>query len=294
MARCFRPTHGRSSTLSTQTDRTAHPRLARARHTARRVRQTVTRFDGGVRLLKDIAGRRLSGGPDEVVFRTGGVEVICPNQRGARVPVYEVFAEDAYRMDWFLGDAPDDVVAVDIGAHIGCFTVDLARRHPLATVHAYEASPATAAYLSRNVAANNLSGRVHVHQQAVAAEAGFIDFPDNAGASSLNGLTAPEGTATIEVATVPMTQVLATAGGDAANRRRRVDVVKIDTEGAEYDMVLGSSPDDWLLVERVVMEYHDVPGHGREELLGFFEDAGLREVAHEQVAARQGTTWLRR
>ena len=46
----------------------------------------------------------------------------------------------------------------------------------------------------------------------------------------------------------------------------RVDVVKIDTEGAEYDFVLASDPAAWASVQRVVMEYHDVPGHGWTEL----------------------------
>ena len=73
-----------------------------------------------------------------------------------------------------------------------------------------------------------------------------------------------------------------------------VRLVKIDTEGAEYDIVLGSDPGEWRDVERVVLEYHDVSGHGWPELESFFASAGLSEVAREDTTDRLGTVWLSR
>ncbi len=105
-------------------------------------------------------------------------------------------------------------------------------------------------------------------------------------ASALNGLTSPGG----RLVTVPcrtFAGVVADAGG-------RVDLVKLDTEGAEYAIVLGSRPEDWAGVRTLVMEYHDVPGHSWAELASFLAEAGLTEVAHEPAGPRQGTVWLRR
>lgn len=58
--------------------------------------------------------------------------------------------------------------------------------------------------------------------------------------------------------------------------------------------LLGSKPADWDGVRRVVLEYHDVPGHGWAELEAFFAEAGLETVRHEPATAAQGNAWLRR
>jgi hypothetical protein len=75
---------------------------------------------------------------------------------------------------------------------------------------------------------------------------------------------------------------------------RTADIVKIDTEGGEYDMVLGSDPADWAGVRRVVLEYHDLPGHSWEELEAFFTSAGLSLVHREKFLDRLGMAWLSR
>lgn len=262
--------------------------IQRFRHAARRVRQTLTDFQNGPQLLGGIASHPITGRPDELVFGVNDqLSVICPNRPGARVPVYEVFAEDTYRLAWFTGDLGDDPVAVDIGAHIGCFSLAFAEQHPKGQIEAFEASPSTAVYLQRNIDHNGLSDRVHSHKVAVASNTGTLVFADNVGGSSLNGITAPEGAKQIEVPCVTVADAFATAGIG-------VDVVKIDTEGAEYDMVLNSRSEDWAGVRRVVMEYHDVAGHDWAELEAFFGTVGLTTVAHEPVSPRQGTVWLSR
>jgi FkbM family methyltransferase len=259
------------------------PRLA-----LRRTRQTLTAFDNGPRVLWELAAHRLPWGGDEVVFRAGSDLVVhCPNRPGARVPVYEIFAEDAYRLSSLLEGLTAPVV-LDIGAHIGCFALAVAAAAPAAQVHSYEASPATATWLARNVAANGLADRISTHQVAIAGRRGALSFADNDGGSSLNGLTAPTGsTHQVEVPCITFADAVTDAGG-------HVDLVKIDTEGAEYDFVLSSDAAAWASVRRLVLEYHDVPGHDWFELRDFFAGAGLRVTDLEAATPRQGTAWLAR
>jgi FkbM family methyltransferase len=255
----------------------------------RRVRQTLTQFDNGPSVLAAIVGQRLRRHPTDLLFQIeDNLSIVAPNAPGARVPVYEVFAEDAYHLEWFTSDLGDDLRAVDIGGHIGCFSLAFARLHPTARVQTFEASPSTAGYARRNMERNGFDGRVAVHNTAVSSSTGSLQFADNASGSGLNGLTAPKGTPTIEVPCVTFADALSLAGGP-------VEVVKIDTEGAEYDIVLKSDPSDWAGVQRLVLEYHRVPGRSWEELRTFLSTAGL-EVAHHIWAPdrRLGTAWLSR
>ncbi|MFE6646771.1 FkbM family methyltransferase [Nocardioides sp. NPDC057772] len=259
------------------------PRLA-----ARRIRQSL-RFANGLQVLWQIATGPTRWGTEELVFELrSGETVRCPNVAGARVPVYELFIEDAYRLAELTEGLRDDFVALDIGGQIGCFSTALARHAPKATIHTFEASPTTADWLRRNIAGNDLGERVFPRHLAVTEHVGIMEFADNGSGSGLNGVTAPAGSTT--VVEVPCT----TFGAAVAQAGGRVDLVKIDTEGAEYDIVLSSDPASWASVQRVVIEYHPVPGRSWAELARFFAAVGLVVTRIEAADEGLGTAWLRR
>lgn len=250
---------------------------------SRRVRQTLTAFDNGPGVLLDMARRS-----DELTFRFGDRYAISlPNVPGARVPVYEIVAEDAYRLDWFTRDLPAEYGVLDIGGHIGCFSVALAILRSGAKIWAFEASPSTAAFTQRNVDQNGLTDQITVENVAVSSSAGTLEFADNGAASGLNGITSPGGASMISVPAITFAEAKKLSD-------QPIRLVKIDTEGAEYDIVLGSDPKDWSDVERVVLEFHDVPGHGWSELEAFFTEAGLSVVFREDITERLGSVWLSR
>lgn len=257
---------------------------------ARRLAQTPRTFRNWAAVLKDMALGSAGRGPAELSFRTrSGLRIECPNRPGARVPIYEIFAEDCYRFEWFLGPLLRRPIQVlDIGGHIGTFSCRLAQLHPAARVHAFEPSATTAAFLRRNVAHNGLADRVAVTEKALAAVAGTATFDDNGAGSGLNGL------ATAGHATGTATLVETTSFDDVvAGCPAPVDVVKIDCEGGEYDLVLGSDPAAWSDVQRVVLEWHPVSGHAWPELRDWFAGVGLL-VQDQDVAGVHGCVWLSR
>lgn len=257
-------------------------------YAVRRVRQTLSNFDNGPQILAGLARQRLTGRPPEIEYRlAGGTRVTCPNRPGARMPIYEVFIDDTYRIAWFTRGLGPHPVAVDIGGHIGSFALAFIGVQPDGRVHSFEASPATAEYLRRNVAANDLGDRVTVHEQAVSDTTGTLSFADNGAGSIHNGITSPEETTTIEIPCLSITDALDLAGPE-------IDLLKLDAEGAEYDIVLQSKPEEWARVRRIVMEYHDRPGFTWAEIETFFASAGLRVVRQEPVDDRLGLAWLAR
>src|SRR5215217_1038826 len=68
----------------------------------------------------------------------------------------------------------DGAVVLDIGAHLGYFTVLAAKRG--ATVLAFEPNPRTIAHLRRNLALNGVTDDVRVVQRAVGGEPGTASF----------------------------------------------------------------------------------------------------------------------
>jgi FkbM family methyltransferase len=262
----------------------------RARYQARRLVQTPRTFANWPRVLADMARKPLGKGPQDLTFRTrDGVTIVCPNQPGARVPVYEIFAEDCYQLEPFLGSLMKRPVQVlDVGGHIGTFSCRLTQLHPQASVMTYEPSSLTADYLRRNVERNHVADRVQVFVSALAGATGSVVFSDNGAGSGLNSLTSGHGSTGVQ------TEVPAISFDDAiAGAPAPVDVVKIDCEGGEYDLVLASSPESWSSVQRVVIEFHPVPGHSWDELRKHFEAVGLA-VQQQSILGGYGCVWLSR
>jgi FkbM family methyltransferase len=267
---------------------------------AKRVAQTCRTFANWPALLADLGGARVGRGSAELTFVTrSGLRLSCPNVPGARLPLYEQFADDCYDIGWVLGtrrDAPLHVI--DVGAHVGAFTLNLAKRGPAVQVDCYEPSPQSARYLRRNVEQNQLGDRVRVHESALADKAGSALLDDNSGGSVHNGLVRSEhrlvdgddalgSRGTVQVSTSTFDDAVRDAGG-------AVDVVKMDCEGGEYALVYASAPESWASVQRVVMEYHPVAGESWDELRTWFDGVGLRMVRHKSNAPRLGTAWLAR
>jgi FkbM family methyltransferase len=269
------------------------PAVRSAAHLAKRLRQTPTLFRNFPTVLWDLGTQDTRFARREMTLRLrNGYVVTIPNADGARYPVYEIFADDAYGLDALTRGVDDDAAVLDVGGQVGCFALAVARALPGASIHVYEASPTSASYAQRNMEDNGLAGRVTVHAAALSDSRGEFSLVDNGDASVLNGITAPAGSGR-EVVVPAVTFDDAVAEVRAAGGR--VQVVKMDVEGAEYDVVLASSPESWSDVRAAAVEYHPVEGHGLEELLDFLSGVGLRPYHHEEGSEPGlGMVWLRR
>ena len=136
------------------------------------------------------------------------------------------------------GNAP---VFFDIGANIGFYSVAFALSQQNARVIAFEPGPAAAALCARNIAAvgerlQQQRSSIELVNAAVSDKAGemLLTVSGDSGHSSLLEVENFE-SASIKVKTTTGDQV-------AAERQiNRVDVCKIDVEGAELDVLRGMS-----------------------------------------------------
>jgi FkbM family methyltransferase len=168
----------------------------------------------------------------------------------------EVFVQRLYD---FRTDAPRDAIMVDIGANIGTVTQFFAFASPTLRVHAYEPNPAAFEMLQRNVNENGLEQRVTTSPEAVGRSSGHLNLWVDVNTTLSTAYTErspDEGGKRISVPMVGLDEVW-----------QRLDktpiwLLKIDTEGAEGDILEGASESALGAVQNAIIEYHDniVPG----------------------------------
>lgn len=172
------------------------------------------------------------------------------------VQLDEVFIKRLYD---FKTDAPRDAIMVDIGANIGVVTQFFALASATLQIHAYEPNPAAFEALQRNIKDNHLERRVTAFPEAVGRDSGdlslWVDI--NTTLSTAYTENSPEeGGKRIRVPLVHFDEVWRRLGGAP------IWLLKIDTEGAEGDILEGASESALGAVQNAIIEYHDyiVPG----------------------------------
>ncbi len=126
---------------------------------------------------------------------------------------------------------PPDPVVLDVGANLGLVTLALAATFPAARLYAFEPSPRNAALCAANLAANRVSATLI--RRAAGAAPGRLGFTEMAGFPAGSHLD-PAGALTVPV--VPLDDFVFTEAG-----LDRLDLVKIDAEGAEPAILAGAA-----------------------------------------------------
>ena len=137
---------------------------------------------------------------------------------------------------------PVDGVFIDIGANIGTFTLVAARRALLGHVHAFEPSAHHFARLARNVELNHFENVV-LNQKGLYDQPGeaILFLPSQAGEMNNSGAASLYTCGTGETEQVSEAVSLVRLDDYIRDRSiERVDIIKIDIEGAEIKALEGA------------------------------------------------------
>lgn len=164
---------------------------------------------------------------------------------------------EAHVTAWLEETLGPGMVFVDVGANVGYFTLLAAKLvGPAGRVVAVEAHPRLAGILQRNVVLNGFHGWVTVHHKAAWSQRSALEFQmrDHFTSSSSLGRIDEASLArlgdsvhTVTVDAVPLDELL--------DSLPRVDVIKIDIEGAEahafagLERTLGAHPEAVVMFE---------------------------------------------
>ncbi|MCL4797988.1 MAG: FkbM family methyltransferase [Burkholderiales bacterium] len=229
----------------------------------------LTHTRNPIPLLLDYAGVQRS--PYRVSSRSVVLE-LRPGM-GDRYGFYEV----AIRDDYFSAGqtiSPGDTV-IDIGANVGCFALIAARRvGPTGRVIAVEPDERTFRQLERNIELNDATN-VTARCVAIGGYRGSIPFFIRSDSALFNSIYShPQHVAASR--TVPMITLADLMSEEAIDACR---YLKLDCEGAEYDIVESLTSEVSGRIAQITLELHRIQGKDPGVLRKKLQDLGFARAS---------------
>lgn len=170
-------------------------------------------------------------------------------------------------------------IGIDIGAHIGAFSVFAAFVNPSLKIYAYEPAPDNFKLLKKNINLNKFGNRIIPNEIAIVGDNGKTrelyltgkehglytidrDYLEAIKSYDFHGAVK-----TIGVKTRTLKDVFSDCG------IKFCAFLKIDCEGAEYEILFNTPPEILRKIKAMSVEYHS--GHQVEELKKFLENSGF-------------------
>lgn len=191
----------------------------------------------------------------------------------------EIFKKKIYTFD----TTEQKPYVIDCGSNIGLSVIFFKQLFPHAEIVAFEPDPVIYQVLQKNIISAGVAEGVTCVGACLSAEQGSVTFyPDGSdGGSNIN-----HGQATKEI-TVP-----AVVLSDYITKS--VDFLKIDIEGAEFE-VLSSSRESLAKVKNIFVEYHSQTAQAQnlDDILSILKSAGFRYYI-EHIGIRSKFPYLAR
>jgi FkbM family methyltransferase len=202
------------------------------------------------------------------------------------VPIIEIFIRGDY------GTVADGAVVLDLGANIGTFSVYAATSAKKVTVYAYEPVAQYFRRLRQNIQLNGLDSRIRCFDVAVAGSNEtrelFLEPPNRLFPSFVARGGNPG--RSVRVSCTTLAEII------AANEIERVDILKLDCEGSEYDILYNAAPDVLDRIAEIRLEYHElgVAGCNSSGLRAFLESHNFVIIRHAATSPSEGSMWVRK
>jgi FkbM family methyltransferase len=193
---------------------------------------------------------------DQIQLRNGLVFFTVGPSRFILEIFREIWQHRTY-LNAFPGIQPETVV--DIGAHVGFFSLQAALTWPHTQVYAYEPAPENYTALCKNIQTNKMTN-IHPSNEALGEQARTHDFylkQQSESHSLYPSTSGGETRSIIQVKCIDMDEIVERIPG------RKIDFLKMDCEGCEFEAVVNQVKTLRRSVGFVAMEFHlnkKIPG----------------------------------
>jgi FkbM family methyltransferase len=211
--------------------------------------------------------------PFLVKTRKGSV-VLCGSSKEAAAGVKSCLIYDEYNFMLLAKTLSFGGTVIDVGANVGAFSLALNELRPDLQFVLYEPSEGALYFLEQNIKANNLGDKVKIFCEAVTDSDGWITFWAGGSSSVFSSIYQQKLDAVpVKVKSVSLKTVVDRVGGP-------IELLKLDCEGAEYDIIVGSNPRLFEAVRAIIFEYHTfILGDAKvHEMLSTLQSLGFYTV----------------
>jgi len=183
----------------------------------------------------------------KIIFRNG-LKLFVDDSSDISSISTSFFRNDYGKMD------SDWKTIIDIGAHKGYFSIYAATNSPRSKIYSFEPIKKSFDALSKNIKINNLQPRIKAFNLGVANKPGSreinvaVSSTDNSFYTQIGSIMS--GIQKIECTT--LSDIF------KSNEIKMVDLLKLDCEGAEFEILMVSDKKTLSKINEIRMEYHNI------------------------------------
>lgn len=178
---------------------------------------------------------------------------------------------------------PPTGTVIDIGGHIGSFSIYASPN--TSRVITYEPDVINFKRLRHNIEINNSKNVLAINKGVAGTTGDRLLFQDSANSAAHTiALKSTGGSRTIEC--VSLEEVF------RENNISTCDFMKLDCEGAEFEILMNASQDTLAKIKRISMEYHE--GYDLNKLLEHLKQSDFKIIKNEKENSYQGMIWAKR
>jgi FkbM family methyltransferase len=181
---------------------------------------------------------------------------------------------------------------VEIGANIGTFAIYAATTEPNVRLYSFEPIKSNYDFLVKNIEENHCQDRIIPFNLGVASKKGKRKFylassPEHSLYRD-NGCD-PSGES-VSIDCLSLNEIL------TANSISKVDLLKINAEGAEYEILYSTSKESFDKIDEIRMEYHkqSTENHNLECLMSFLKRMGYATTYLYEHKEGEGFVWVKK
>ena len=211
-------------------------------------------------------------------FNVDGIEVSFEDIKGSQTlkwVVKEALFEDEYGFKKINFQDGDTVL--DIGANIGCVSIFIAKMNPKVKIYAFEAHPTNYQSLLTNIRINGVKNVIPVNKAVYNKTGEKLSISldeENTGASSCFTV---RGEDIFEVDTISLDDIL------VEYEINELKMLKIDCEGAEFDIIEGSNKINDLKIDTLGMEVHGFMRNHGKNFDAFYAKIDSLNIKHKNI-----------